>query len=69
VDEIVNRIVKSTDNGSIILFHNGVENTASALDKVLTALSEQGYSFSSVDELIYKDNFYLDHTGKQHKNQ
>lgn len=69
VDEIVNRVVKGADNGSIILFHNGVENTAPALDRVLTELSKQGYSFVSVNDLIYKDNYYLDHTGKQILNE
>lgn len=67
VDEIVKRITSRTVNGSIILFHNGVENTAAALDKTLTELEKKGYSFVSVDELIYKDNYYLDHTGRQHK--
>ena len=65
VEEIVSRVVNSTQSGSIILFHNGVENIASALDKVLTELEKQGYSFVSVNDLIYKDNYYLDHTGKQ----
>ncbi|MBQ4572924.1 MAG: polysaccharide deacetylase family protein [Clostridia bacterium] len=69
VEEIVNRVVKGTDNGSILLFHNGVENTAEALDRVLTELSKQGFSFVSVNDLIYKDNYYLDHTGKQILNQ
>ena len=68
VDEIVQRVVSRIENGSIVLFHNGVENTAEALDKVLTELSKQGYAFVSVNDLIYKDNYYLDHTGKQHKN-
>ena len=65
VEEIVNRVVNSTQKGSIILFHNGVENTTEALDRVLTELEKQGYSFVSVNDLIYKDNYYLDHTGKQ----
>jgi polysaccharide deacetylase family sporulation protein PdaB len=68
VDEIVHRVISRIENGSIVLFHNGVENTAEALDKVLTELSKQGYAFVSVNDLIYKDNYYLDHTGKQHKN-
>ena len=67
VDEIVNRVVTGTKNGSIILFHNGVENTAPALDKILTELSKQGYSFVSVDDLIYKDNYTINHTGRQYK--
>ena len=68
IEEIVSRVINGTSNGSIILFHNGVENTAPALDKILTELSKQGYSFVSVEDLIYKDNYYLDHTGRQHKN-
>lgn len=67
VDEIVGRVVPSVKCGSIILFHNGVENTAEALDRVLTELEKQGYSFVSVDELIFKDNYTIDHTGRQHK--
>lgn len=68
VDEIVNRVVAGTDNGSIILFHNGVDNTAEALDRILTELEKQGYTFVSVEDLIYKEDFYIDHTGKQYKN-
>ena len=67
-DEIVNRVIKGTTNGSILLFHNGVDNTAPALDEILTKLSQQGYSFVSVEDLIYKDYFHIDHTGKQCKN-
>ena len=67
-DEIVNRVTKGTTNGSILLFHNGVDNTAPALDIILTELEKQGYSFISVEDLIYKENFYIDHTGKQCKN-
>lgn len=69
VGEITDRVVSRTVNGSIILFHNGVENTAAALDSVLTALSEKGYSFVTVDELIYKDNYYLDFAGRQHRSE
>lgn len=68
VDEIVNRVIKGTSNGSILLFHNGVDNTAPALDLILTELAKQGYSFVSVEDLIYKEGFYIDHTGKQCKN-
>ena len=68
VDEIVNRVISRVANGSIVLFHNGVENTAPALDKILTELAKQGYSFVSVNDLIYKEDYYLDHTGRQHKN-
>lgn len=69
VDEIVNRVVKGTKSGSIILFHNGVENTAPALDRILTELTKQGYTFVSVENLIYKENYSIDHTGRQYKNK
>lgn len=68
VDEIVSRVTSRARNGSIILFHNGVENTAPALDKILTELEKQGYSFVSVNDLIYKNDFFIDHTGRQYKN-
>lgn len=68
VDEIVSRVTSRARNGSIILFHNGVENTAEALDRILTELENQGYSFVSVNDLIYKDNYSIDHTGRQYKN-
>ncbi len=65
VDEMYENIIKSTENGSIILFHNGIENTPMALDVVLTDLSQKGYKFVTVSELIHKDNYTIDHTGKQ----
>ncbi len=67
VDEIVERVVSQVANGSILLFHNGVENTAPALEKILTKLSKEGYSFVSVEDLIYKEDYTIDHTGRQHK--
>lgn len=68
INEIVIRVIKGTTNGSILLFHNGVDNTAPALDEILTQLEKQGYTFVSVEDLIYKEDFYIDHTGKQCKN-
>lgn len=64
-DEIVKRVCTKVKPGSIILFHNGTKNTAQALPEILEKLSAEGYSFVSVDELIYQDNYYVDHTGKQ----
>lgn len=66
VNEIVSRVLNGVECGSIVLFHNGVENTAPALDIILTELSKQGYSFVSVKDLIYKSDYYIDHTGRQY---
>ncbi len=67
VDEIYSRITDRVQNGSIVLFHNGVENTPEALDKILTKLKNDGYEFVTVSELIYWDNFEIDHAGRQIK--
>ena len=67
VDEMYARVTSKVQNGSIILFHNGVENTPEALDKILTELEKDGYEFVTVSELIYWDNYEIDHTGKQIK--
>ena len=65
VDEMYSRVVTKTENGSILLFHNGVENTPKALRKILAKLKNDGYEFVTVSELIYWDNYKIDHTGKQ----
>ncbi len=67
VEKMVKNVTVNASNGSIILFHNGVENTPEALDKVLNHLSNEGYSFVTVSRLIYKDNYTIDHTGTQIK--
>ena len=65
VNEMFSRVTNKVQNGSILLFHNGVENTPKALDKILTKLEKDGYEFVTVSELIYWDNYEIDHTGRQ----
>ncbi len=67
VQEMVKRVTNAAENGSIILFHNDVKNTPEALRQTLKILSERGYSFVTVDELIYWENYRIDSAGKQHK--
>ena len=67
VDEMYGRVVSKTQKGSILLFHNGVENTPEALDKILTKLEKDCYEFVTVSELIYWDNYEIDHMGRQAK--
>lgn len=68
-NEIMGRICPKVKNGSIVLFHTGTKNTAAALELILPKLAEEGYAFKSVGEMIYKDDFYIDHSGRQIKNQ
>lgn len=67
VDEMFERVMKKTEGGSILLFHNGIENTPRALDKILTELQKDGYEFVTVGELIYWENYTIDNSGKQIK--
>jgi polysaccharide deacetylase family sporulation protein PdaB len=67
VDPIVDTVLNSEylNNGSIILFHNNRKYTKDALDKVLEGLVADGYEIVSISDLIIKDNYYLDATGRQ----
>lgn len=51
--------------GSIILCHNGAKYTADALEEMIITLKEQGYSFVKISDLIYKENYRMDVTGRQ----
>lgn len=70
VDSIIKTVTENPHlgNGSIILCHNGAKYTAQALDTLITALKEKGYTLVPVSELIYKDHYHMDHEGRQIKN-
>lgn len=48
--------------------HNGTEHTAESLDTIIKNIKEKGFNLSTVSELIYKENYYIDVTGKQIQN-
>lgn len=48
-----------------MLFHNGAKNTPEALPKILEKLIADGYKIVPVGELIYRENYTIDHRGKQ----
>ena len=62
-------MIDKTQNGSIILFHNAAKNTPEALPKILEKLKNDGYSFVKISDMIYKDDYYIDNTGKQIKTE
>ena len=41
--------------------------TRELAQQILTELEKKGFSFLKVSDLIYKDNYTIDHTGKQIK--
>ena len=67
VDSIVNTVVnhKNLQNGSIILMHNGAKYTAQALPAVSEGLQKKGYELVPISELIIRENYHIDHTGRQ----
>ncbi len=66
-DSIYKRVTSKVTNGSIVLFHNDAEHTPEALPNILKTLKDEGYEFVFIDDLIMKENYTIDHTGKQCK--
>ena len=63
--EIQQRVLSKVKPGSIILFHNAALHTPEALPGIIEKLQADGYKIVPVSELIMKDNFKIDTTGKQ----
>ncbi len=70
VESIIKTVTENKElkNGAIILMHNGAKYTAQALPAVIEKLQADGYEIVPISQLIYKENYHLDVTGKQIKN-
>ncbi len=64
---ISERVINKVCPGSIILMHNDAEHTPEALPIILDTLKKDGYEFVFISDLIMKDNYTIDHSGKQCK--
>ncbi|MCH5156349.1 MAG: polysaccharide deacetylase family protein [Clostridiales bacterium] len=62
--QIAERVQKAT-SGDVILCHNNSDHIVEALPLIFEALQLKGLKFCPIGELIYKDNYYIDNTGKQ----
>ena len=67
-EQILTRVKSGVKNGSIILFHNNSDHIVDALPVIIQGLKDKGLKLVTVEELIYYENYYVDHTGKQIKN-
>lgn len=65
VEPVVDRVLSRVDKGSIVLFHNNAKYVADYLPIVLDRLTKEGYTIVPVSQLILKDDYYIDHTGRQ----
>lgn len=68
VENLINTVVnhKNLGNGSIVLMHNNAKYTKDALESIIVGLKEQGYELVPISELIIKENYKTDHTGRQY---
>jgi len=65
VEDLVRRVTERTTPGSIVLFHNNARYLTQALPLILQHFQERGYEVVPVSELIYTENYYIDHQGRQ----
>lgn len=63
--DIAMRVINGVKSGSIILMHNNGLHTSESLPIILETLKNRGYSFVPIGELIYKDNYTVDGSGRQ----
>lgn len=63
--EMCERIKKNIRTGSIILMHNDTKHTASGLQQIIDTITTLGYEIVPLDELIYFDNYEINHEGRQ----
>lgn len=64
-DQMIDRINKNLKTGSIILMHNGTENTASSLEGIIKNIQSKGYNIVKVSDLVYSENYQIDSNGTQ----
>lgn len=62
---MIDRVLSRVQPGSIVLFHNAAKYTPQALPTILESLIRDGYDFVPVSQLIYRENYRIDHTGRQ----
>ena len=68
-DRIYNKVVSGVKPGSICLFHNAAKHTPEALPKIIEKLLADGYTIVPISELIYKNNYTIDHKCEQIPNE
>ncbi len=64
-EQIVDRVTRNVKPGSIVLFHNNAEHVEEYLPGILDKLRSDGYEIVPIGQLIMKENYHMDHAGKQ----
>ncbi|NLM03756.1 MAG: polysaccharide deacetylase family sporulation protein PdaB [Clostridiales bacterium] len=64
---VVDRVTRNIKKGSIVLFHNNAKYVSEYLPLVLEKLKEQNYEIVPISELIIKEDYTIDSSGRQHR--
>lgn len=64
-EQIVERVTRNVKPGSIVLFHNNATHVEEYLPAILSKLKEEGYTIVPIGQLIMKEDYHMDHAGKQ----
>ena len=62
---ICQRVTGKMERGSIALFHNAALHTPEALPDILECLIQKGLTVVPISQLIYWENYTIDHAGRQ----
>lgn len=67
VQDIISQVMEHENlkSGAILRWNTNGKYTAEALEKILGTLQEKGYEIVPVSRLIYRENFYMDSSGRQ----
>ena len=63
--DIIDRVVKGTQSGSIIRLNGAAAYTVQALPQIIEQLRENGYRFIPVSQIIYTQDFMINSAGRQ----
>lgn len=63
--EIVNRVLNSVKNGSIILCHNNSDHIVEALPILFDRLQKRGFTVGNVSSVLLKGEYIVDNNGMQ----
>ena len=66
--QILTRITTGVSAGAIILCHNNADHIVEALPQIIENLTNQGYRFVKMSELVYESDYTIDNNGMQTKN-
>lgn len=66
-ERLLQNVLRQIDSGGIILCHNGAKHTLQELPLIIERLQSDGYKFVPLEQLIIKENYYIDNNGRQHK--